>query len=208
MLKRTSIEIALLACLVSGCTTPMGTTASTPVASESSAIWIQNPRAYAEEIAGSSDHERERLRQQALEEYLKLPGAQQQLHLNVVYDATVASLADANAASDGLTHALGDGSGLSSEARAVLTNLLVRIERRADDLKTIANHASEMATQRGAYQALERKQAAADAQHAATQKALREAQAKLEALKSIEQTLESNTPQPSGEAETKPEEKP
>jgi hypothetical protein len=209
MLNPTRSEIAALVCVVSllsGCE-GFGGTQTTAAPAAPSAVWVQNPRAYWEEIAGASDHERERVRQQALEEFLKTPGAQQQIHLNLAFDATVASAADASLAADALTHALGNLSGLPPESRAVIMGLLMRMERRVEDLQAIASRESELTTQRHAYQALEKSKAAADIQHANTQKALRDAQAKLEALKSIEQTLESNPPTPTNEVETKPDDK-
>jgi len=192
--------------LLSGCTS-LGGTQTTAAPSAPSAVWVQNPRAYWEDVASASDHERERVREQALEEFLKTPGAQQQIHVNLAFDATVASAADASSAADQLTHALGNLSGLPPETRAVIMGLLMRMERRVEDLQAIASRESELAAARNSYQALERSKAAADIQHANTQKALRDAQAKLEALKSIEQTLESNTPTSTNEVETKPDDK-
>ena len=205
MLKRKNIEIALVASLLCGCTTLMGGSTSPPAASEPSAVWVQNPRAYAEDIASSGEHERERLREQALTEFLKAPGAQQQVRLNLVFDASVETLADCYSAADSLAHVLGDGGGLAAESRAVLTAILMRTEKRVDDLRSIASRESELAALRDAYTTLEQSKAASEAQHAGVQKALRDAQAKLEALKSIEQTLESNTPPPPNEVEPKPE---
>jgi len=207
MLNRTRSEIATIAgvvSLVSGCTTLMSHP-TPPVVTQPSAVWIQNPRAYWEDVASSSEHERERVREQALEEFLRTPGTQQQIHLSLVYDATVSTVADGSAAADSLTHALGNLSDLPAESRAVLTDLLMRTEQRVDDMRSIASRDSELTTLRATNQSLQRSKAAAEAQHAAAQKALKDAQAKLEALKSIEQTLESNTPQqPAGEVEPNP----
>ena len=201
MLRRRSIEMALVASLLSGCSTLLGGGTSPPAASAPSAVWVQNPRAFAEDVASSGEQERARLREQALAEFLKAPGAQQQLHLNLVYDASVQTLADCYSAADSITHALGGGGALPAESRAVLTDILLRLERRVDDLRTVASRESELAALRDAYTTLEQKKAASDAQHAGVQRALRDAEAKLEALKSIEQTLESNTPPPPGEME-------
>jgi len=208
MLKRRNIEIALVASLLGGCSTFMGGGTSPPATSEPSAVWVQNPRAYTEDLASSGEHERERLREQALTDFLKAPGAQQQLRLNLVYDASVETLADCYSAADSITHVLGNGGALPAESRAVLTNILMRTEKRVDDLRAIASRESELAALRDAYTNLEQRKAAAEAQQAGVQKALRDAQAKLDALKSIEQTLESNTPPPPGEMETKPEGQP
>jgi septal ring factor EnvC (AmiA/AmiB activator) len=118
----------------------------------------------------------------------------------------VTTLADAYAAADTLAHVLGSSATLPTESHAVLTGLLIRMEERVDDLRAIASRESELAALRDAYQSLEHSKAADDTQHAAVQRALREAQAKLDALKSIEQTLESTTPQPAaGELEPKPD---
>jgi hypothetical protein len=201
MLRRRCIEAALVASLLNGCTTMLGSGTSPPATSTPSAVWVQNPRAFAEDIASSGEQERERLRGQALAEFLKAPGAQQQLHLNLVYDASVQTLADCDSAAVSITHALGDGGALPVESRAVLTDILLRIERRVDDLRTVASRESELAALRDAYTTLEQRKAASDAQYAGAQRALREAQAKLDALKSIEQTLESNTPPPPSEME-------
>jgi hypothetical protein len=197
MLRRTSIEVALVASLLGGCTTLLGGGTSPPAASAPSAVWVQNPRAYAEDVASSGEQERERRRGEALAEYLKAPGTQQQLHLNLVYDASIETLADCYSAADGIAHVLGDGGALPAESRAVLTDILLRIEKRVDDLRTVASRESELAALRDAYTTLEAKKAASDAQNAGVQRALREAQAKLDALKSIEQTLEQ--PQPEGQ---------
>src|SRR5678816_3808179 len=105
MLNRTRSEIATIAgvvSLVSGCTTLMSHP-TPPVVTQPSAVWIRNPRAYWEDVASSSEHERERVSEQALEEFLRTPGTQQQIHLSLVYDATVSTVADGSAAADSLT---------------------------------------------------------------------------------------------------------
>jgi hypothetical protein len=202
MLKKTNDETALVLCLLAGCTTMVGSrSAKAPVDSESSVVWVQNPRAYVEDIASSSESDRRRLRDQALADFLKAPGSAQQVHVNLVFDATVQSLADGYSAADALAHALGAPSGLTAESRAVLTAILLRTEKRIDDLRGLASRDNELAALRDSNRALEQGKAASDAQQAGLQRALREAQAKLEALKSIEQTLEGNTPKPSNGSE-------
>lgn len=201
MQKRTSTEVGLLVWLLAGCTT-MPWTETTPTEQpEPSAFWIQNPRAFAEDIANGGAQERARLRQQALYEFLKTPSTEEQVRLSVVYDASTQSLADGYSAADSLTHALGESSASSAAVSAVLTNLLLRMERRIDDLRAIASRDSELAALRDAYRVLEEGKAAADAQNAGVQRALRAAEAKLDALKSIEETLESSGAQLPAEAE-------
>jgi len=204
MLRKTSAETGLLLCLLAGCTTMVGSGGKAPVASESSVVWVQNPRAYVEDIASSSESDRRRLRDQALADFLKTPGSAQQVHVNLVFDATVQSLADGYSAADTLAHALGASSGLTAEGRAVLTAILLRTEKRIDDLRGLASRDNELAALRDSNRALEQGKAASDAQQAGLQRALREAQAKLEALKSIEQTLEGNTAKPSNGSEPNP----
>ena len=196
MLKRTRTEIGLVLCLLAGCTTMVGTGARPTTASEPSVVWVQNPRAFVEDIASSSDADRQRMREETLTEYLKAPSAQQQVRINLVFDATVLSLADGYSAADTLAHALGASSGVTAEGRAVLTAILLRTEKRIDDLRGLASRDNELAALRDANRALEQSKSTSDAQQAALQRALREAQAKLDALKSIEQTLEGNTPKP------------
>ena len=201
MQKQTSVEIVFLACLLAGCTTMPWTETQPTEQPEPSGVWIQNSRAYAAEIASSRERERERLRQQALYDYLKAPSAEQQVRLSLVYEAATQTLMDAYAAADSLSHALGQSSVWSANVRAVLTSLQLRVERRLDDLHAIASRESELAAVRDANRVLEESKAARDAQYAGVQRALRDAEAKLEALKSIEQTLESNSAQGSAEPE-------
>ena len=195
MLNRTRTEIGLVLCLLAGCTTMVGTGARPTTATEPSVVWVQNPRAFVEDIASSSEGDRQRMRGEALTEYLKAPSAQQQVRINLVFDATVQSLADGYSAADALAHALGASSG-TTESRAVLTAILLRTEKRIDDLRGLASRDNELAALRDANRTLEQSKSSSDAQQAALQRALREAQAKLEALKSIEQTLEGNTQKP------------
>jgi hypothetical protein len=191
---RRSIEAALVAALLCGCTTlpwKEEVATETPV---SSAVWVQNPRAYAEEVASASAQERARLREEALGDFLQAPSAEQQLRLTLVFDAATHDLADGYAAADSLAHALGTAP-LPPEARAVLQVLMLRTERRVDYQRAIASRDSELAAVRDAYDVLEQGKAASDTQTAIAQRALKEAQAKLDALKSIERTLESNSTQ-------------
>jgi hypothetical protein len=196
MRKRICAEIGILASLLGGCTTLDWNQPEPPVEPETTVIWIQNPRAYVAEIAGSSAQQRARVRHQALDEYLRTPSAEQQVRLSLVYDATTQDMADCYSAQDSITHALGGSGDLSAEVEAVLTGLLLRMERRIDDLRAIASRDSELVALRDANRVLEADKAAAEAQKAGVQRALRDAEAKLEALKSIEQTLENNTTQP------------
>lgn len=191
---RRSVELAAVAALLAGCTTLPWQEEVTTEAPVSTAVWVQNPRAYAEEVASASLQERARLREEALGDFLQAPGSEQQLRLMLVFDATTHELEDGYAATDSLTHALGTAA-LPPEAHAVLEVLLLRTERRMDYLRAIASRDAELAAVREAYTVLEKNKAAADAQTASAQRALREAQAKLDALKSIERTLESNSSQ-------------
>jgi hypothetical protein len=197
MQKRTGAEIGIVAALLAGCTgLPWGTATPPPEEPASSAVWIRNPRAYAEDVASSGEQERERLRRQALEDFLEAPSAEQQVRMSLVYEAATQSVADGYAAADTLAHALEGSTYLPPDARALLTSLLLRTEKRIDDLRAIASRERELEALRDAYRALEQGKSASEAQRASVLRALRDAEAKLEALKSIEQTLEGGVPPP------------
>lgn len=180
--------VALLLLLCGGCTLlesvmpPATEPETTVVAVPDSPEWLLDPRGYGERIRAYDAMQRQHLVDEALAEFTSRPDFATHIRLALVLDNAVIALREHVETAIRIEQLVGDDATLEPNVAAVLLVQIDRINARVAALQTLAAASKRIAR-------LSRQVRELEGSQSETEAALEVAQEKLEALKSIEQSL-------------------